>query len=278
VDTVARYRTALDQFKITLGLRVSDKVYLDDTALDDVEETGLVPAPLDSDLAFRLAVQKQLQVLNFIDEFEDNRRRARIAADRLRPGLNLFADGVLTTDGTDYTNFDPDRVRAGVGLQLDLPLDRLPRGNAYRSALISFESSLRTFTLRLDSLKVNIENGLRTIEQRHQNYEIQKNALVLANRRVLSATLLLEAGRSEVRNLIEAQDAQINAQTAVTSALLSYQEARLRLMLDIGALNTGAPQFWLEDHLVAYLPPGTRTAELQPQEQAIHPPEESFRQ
>ncbi|MGN6556001.1 MAG: TolC family protein, partial [Verrucomicrobiota bacterium] len=277
VDAVARYRTSLDQFKITLGLPVDYKLYLDDRALDDVEKTGLVPAPLDSDVAYDLALQRQLQMLNDIDQFEDSKRRARLAADRLKPGLNLFASGSLATQGTDYTKFDPQDATANVALQLDLPLDRLPRGNAYRAALIDFEASLRTFTGQLDALKVSIENGIRTIEQRRQNYEIQKNALILADRRVLSATLLLEAGRSEVRNLIEAQDAQISAQTAVTGALLSYQEARLRLMLDIGALNSDVPQFWLRDHLTAFLPPGTTASPPRDQAQAVLPPEESFR-
>jgi outer membrane protein TolC len=276
VDAVARYRTSLDQFKITLGLPVGHRVYLDDQALTALEDTGLVPAPLDSSAAFDLALRRQLQMLTYIDQFEDRKRKARVAANRLKPGLNLFVSSSLRTEDTDYLRFDPDKARAGAGLQLDLPLDRLPRGNTYRAALLDFEFGLRTFTARLDALKISIENGIRTLEQRRQNYEIQKNALVLADRRVLSANLLLEAGRSEVRNLIEAQDAQIASQTAVTSALLAYQEARLRLMLDIGALNADLPQFWLQNHLASFLPASASVPILRSADDAVPPPEESF--
>jgi outer membrane protein TolC len=277
VDAVARYRSSLDQFKIVLGLPLGEKLYLDDEALDELERTGLVPAPLDSETAFRLAVHRQAQALNFIDQFEDSKRKVRLAADQLKPGLKLVSTAAVETGEVDYTRFNANRTEVDVALEFDLPLDRIPRGNTYRNALITFQSSLRQFTARLDNLKSDIESGLRTLEQRRQNYEIQKNALALANRRIASTIMMLEAGRAEVRNLIEAQDAQISAQTAVTSALVSYQDTRLQLMLDIGALNTEQPKFWLADHLAAYLPSGSPVAAQTPSSPGVLTPEESFR-
>lgn len=280
VDAVSRYQTSLDQFKVTLGLPLGDKLFLDDAALDKVEQSGLVGALFDPNVAFRLAVTKQKQILNYIDQFEDSKRKARIAADQLKPRLNVTGAAALQSEPpADYTNFDPDKVSAAVGLQLDLPLDQLPRRNAYRTAMVTFESDLRTFTRRLDDLKNNIEGGLRTLEQRRQNFEIEKNALILADRRVASTTLLLEAGRAEVRDLVDAQDAQISSQNSVTAAMVDYQQTRLQLMLDIGALNTDLPQFWLKDHLAAFLPEGTPApTQVKSGEQAVLPPEEYFKQ
>jgi outer membrane protein TolC len=278
VDAVASYRTQLDQFKITLGLPLGETFYLDDQALDELEQTGLVPAPLETEMAYRLAVQRQLQILNYIDEFEDSKRAVRIAADRLKPGLQLTGSAALETEGTDYTRFDPKKYSAGVGLELDLPLDRLPRGNAFRDALVTFESEVRRFTARLDDLKNDIESGVRSLAQLRQNYQIQRNALELANRRVISSSLRMQAGVAEVRDLVEAQDAQINAQNAVTRALVDYQTARLRLMYDIGALSTDQSKFWLKDHLAAFLPEGARPAPEAPQtsDQAVLPPDQYF--
>ena len=93
VNAVSRYLTSLDEFKITLGLPLGEKLYLDDAALDLVEQTGLLPAALDPDVAFRLALKKQREVLNYIDQFEDSKRKARIAADRLKPRLDLDRRG-----------------------------------------------------------------------------------------------------------------------------------------------------------------------------------------
>ena len=277
VNAVANYFTGVDQFKIKLGLSLGEQVFLDDETLKEVQNAGLVPASLKPEEAYRLAVQRQLQILNAIDVFEDRKRKIRLAADRLKPGLDFFADASLRSEEpTDYTEFDPEKVRAGVGIELDLPIDRLVERNVYRATLVSFESQLRELTLTLDTLRDNIERGLRNVDQRRQNYLIQQNALQLANRRVESSTLLLQAGRGEARDLIESQDAQIAAQNAVTAALVAYQESRLQLMLDIGALNTSQPQFWLKDHLAGFLP-GAVAAVAQPEaEKPVVPPDELF--
>lgn len=281
VNAVALYRNQLDQFKIKLGLPVGEKLALDDRELDELEQNGLVPARLDPVAAYRVAAAKQLQILNAIDQFEDRKRKVRVAANQLQADLNVVGGADLSSQApTDYSRFDPNQVRANVGLQLNLPIDRLPERNSYRSALVTFEAELRTLTLTLDNLKESIEQGLRTLEQRRQNYEIQKNALDLANRRVDSTTLLLEAGRAEVRDLVDAQDSQISSQNAVTAALVDYQQTRLQLLLDIGALDTETPKFWLKDNLAAYLP-GKTPAPGNPQppdsgEQSVLPPDQYF--
>lgn len=260
VNAVASYLNALDQFKIELGLPVSEKLHLEDEALVQLQQHGLTPVQIASDYAFRIATGRQMQILNAIDEFEDSKRKIKVSANRLLPDLNILADASLESDRpTDYTRFNADDVRAGVGVELNLPIDRLRERNNYRATLISFESQLRNLALTLDTLKDAIERGLRTLEQRRQTYEIQQGALAVANRRVLAATQLIEAGRAEVRDLVEAQDAQIAAQNAVTQAIVSYQDAMLRLLLDIGILETESPRFWLKDHLAAL--EGTQPAE-----------------
>ncbi|MBK5295184.1 MAG: TolC family protein [Acidobacteriia bacterium] len=254
VNAVARYLTSLDDFKITLGLPITEKLALEDSVLAEVGRNGLVPVVLNTTTAYNLATQKQMLILNAIDQFEDSKRKVRIAADKLKPGLNLIAASSLQSEGTDSTKFDTDKYEAGFGLRLDLPLDRVPLANRYRAALITFQSDLRAFTRRLDDLKNSIDRGMRTLEQRRQNYETEKAALVLASIRVEYTTMSQEAGRLEVRDLNDALDSYVTSQIAVTAALLSYQQARLQLMLDIGALETAQPKFWLKDQLVGFLP------------------------
>jgi outer membrane protein TolC len=252
VNAVATLLNSLDQFKIKLGLPIGEKIRLDDHPLKELEQIGLVPAPLDPVAAYRFATEKQLQILNAIDKFEDSKRKVRVAADQLRADLKLTGNAALeSTAPTDYTRFEPNKAAANVGLELNLPIDRVSERNNYRSTLVSFESELRTFTLALDTLEDDIKKGLRSLEQQRQNYGIQKNALELANRRVVSATMLLEAGRAEVRDLVDAQDSQISAENAVIAALVNYQQARLQLLLNIGALDSEETQFWLKENLEA---------------------------
>jgi outer membrane protein TolC len=253
VNEVARYLNLLDQFKITLGMPLGEHWDLDDTALDDLKKAGLIDVKMQIEEVFRIAVHKQWLILNAIDKYEDVKRKVGIAANRLKMELNIIGDASWKTDPyPDYTRFSTTNLQSGFGLQLNLPLDRLSERNTYRASLISFEAELRNLTLTLDNLRDSIARGLRTLEQRRQNYDIQRNALDLADRRVTSTTLLMQAGRAEIRDLIEAQDAQISAQNSVTAALVEFQTTRMQLMLDIGALNTDVPQFWIKDQMAGY--------------------------
>ena len=229
---------------------MGESVLLDDAALAELERKGLVPAALHAEAAYRLAVTNQLQILNAIDQFEDSKRKVRVAAGQLKPGLNFLANASFNSDPpNDYTKFDPDKFRGGVGLELDLPINPVPRRNNYRATLVSFEAELRSLTLTLDNLKESVDRGQRTLLQKQQNYLIQNNALTLAKRRVASITMLLQAGRAEVRDLVDAQNAQLLSENAVTASLVEYQVARLQLLLDVGVLDTAVPRFWLKDHL-----------------------------
>lgn len=279
VDSVARYLNSLDDFKrLRLGLPLGEQLVLDDQALDELTRTGLIAAPLDTDAGYRLAVKKKLPILNRIDQFEDSKRRVRLAADKLRTQLDASAGASYALEQpSDYTRFDADKIKYDAGLSLNLPFDRLQQRNSYRGSLMDFEAQIRSLAATLDGLKDSIDGGLRTLQQRRANHEVQTLALTLANRRVDSTTMLLKAGRVEVRDVNEALDAQVAAQNSVTAALVGYQEARLQLMLDIGALTTDTAKFWLKDHLAGWLPanPATAPTGLET-DQNLQPPDHFF--
>ena len=276
VNAVAQYQTALDQFKVSLGIPLGERIQLDDSLLRELAATGLVPVDIDSEEAFRLAVNKQLTILNAIDQYEDAKRRVLVAADQLRPGLDFVGNASIDTEGNDYLKFDPDRARVGLGGTLDLPFDRHSERNEYRRRLVTFEQQLRDLSLTLDQLKDSIERGLRTLNQRKETFEIQTNALGVANTRVEAAVANLEAGRAEIRELVEAQDAQINAQNAVTQAIVQYQEARLELMLQIGLLDTGLEKFWLRDHVGSQLQAAAVPKQRPVENNEVVPPDKLF--
>lgn len=244
---VERYRTSLDQFKITLGLPVGYEIQLDEMALTELEAVGLLPVPLTDDQTFRLALERRPDLLNEIDIFEDSKRRIVVAADRLKPDLLLFADASLQSQGeTDYARFDLNDYRLNGGVQLDLPLNRKLERNNYRSSLITFERQLRSLSLFLDQLKNNLRDDLRTLDQSRQSYDIQVRAKALADRRVESSELQLQAGRIQVRDVVDAQTARVQAYNAATAALVDYHLARMRLLLDLGVLKTQKERFWLD--------------------------------
>ena len=155
-----------------------------------------------------------------------------------------------------------------------MPIDRLKERNSYRAALISFERQIRTLAQTLDDVREDVRRGMRNVKQARQSYQIQKNAVELANRRVESATLSLQAGRVQIRDLLEAQNAQVQARNALTQTLVDYHLARLRLLIDIGVVDTGEDQFWLSAHTVGktLAAPGPEP----PASEEVIPPDQLF--
>ncbi len=244
---VERYRNTLDQFKITLGLPAGYDIRLDDTVLAKLEGVGLLPVSLTEQESFDLALKSRPDLLNEIDIFEDSKRKIVVAADRLKPDLLLFGDASLVSQGqTDYARFDVSDYRLSGGVQLDLPLNRKLERNDYRSSLISFERQIRTLSMFLDDLKTDLRGDLRTLDQSRQSYDIQVRAKALADRRVESSELSLQAGRIQVRDVVDAQTARVQAYNAATAALVDYHLTRMRLLLDLGVLKTQKEKFWLD--------------------------------
>lgn len=248
-SAVKSYQDLVNSFKLTLGVPISQELKFADKALDDIREVGLIPLSFDVVTGYKVAVTNQLEVLNDIDTFEDAKRKITVAASALKTGLNFFANTSLTSDGRDdYTKFNIDNYKISSGLQLDLPIDRLLKRNDYRKTLVNFERAIRNLALSLDSLHGDIDEGLRQLNLLRRNYETQKIEMTLANRRVEREELLLKAGRSQIRDLLEAQDARVRSQNGLTQTLVDYHVARLSLLLRIGVLDTNVEDFWLARH------------------------------
>jgi len=264
VIAVERYLNALDLFKTELGIPIGYHLVLDEQPLRDLEAAGLPPVTYVEEEAIAIAIESRLDLLNEIDRFEDAVRRTRIAANQLRADVNLLGGVSVAHEGTDYSRFDLSNYRASVGLGIDLPIDRLRERNLYRSSIIQFERQIRSLSLAIDQVRNDIRQSLRTLDQAHQTFLIQQRAVEVADRRLEAANLLLEAGRSEMRDLLEAETAQLQARNALTQALLDYHIARYEFLRNMGILEVDEEGFWIRDLLAS--PTGT---EAEPPQQLL---------
>lgn len=248
IASVVALRNGLDAFKIRLGLPEATDLRLDDTELDRLREGGTLPVYLSRERGFRIALANRLPLMNEIDRFEDSRRQVAVAADGLRPGLDFVVDAAVTSEEPiDYANFDFRDVETTIGLDLDLPVDRRLERNTYKAALIAFEAQLRSLGETIDTLRADIDQRIRELEQFRQEYVIQQNAVQLAEQRVEAARLQFQFGTALFRDLQDALDALVRTQNEVTRALVDYAEARLNLFVELGVLSSELPDFWLRE-------------------------------
>ena len=280
------YKQRLDRFKITLGLPTDANIELDTDELErlahaarerlpeDVDGVdSSVDSPLRSDdvvelpppsrqgggpfempqrLAVEVALSRRLDLRTTIGEVFDAQRQIAVTANALQMGLAFTstaragATRSLTSAGLPAAQLRPEDGRYTFGLSLDLPLERTAEQDAYRSSFITLEQAVRSVQQLEDQIKLDVRSDLRKLLQARESFVIRAKAVTVAYRRVESTTLFLQAGRAEMRDVLEAEEALVSAQDALTASLVDYRVAELELQRDMGVLEIDDRGLWHE--------------------------------
>ena len=285
ISAQERLKRSLDSFKNTIGLPTDARIELDPndlvqlrgraseileemrtTSQQGISETAppadapieLIPAsykdagPLEIDeaVAVKLALENRLDLQAAIGEVYDAQRQVVVRADALRAGLTLggqaFFGGSPRTANDDDVSLDFDKGRYVAPLSLDLPIERTKERNEYRNSLLSLEQATRSVQSLEDQIKLSIRSELRTLLESRESLKIQAQSVVVAEKRVRSTTFFLEAGRTEIRNLLDSQDALLSAQNGLTQSVVDYRIAELELQRDLDLLKVNEQGLWRE--------------------------------
>jgi len=250
IVAVQQAERALDDFKFFLGLPSETVLSVDANVLENIADVRLNEEVITAERAIDLAHQHRPDFMTQVDRVIDAERRSRVAADALRIGLDISAsvDGLSESNKPVRYNFND--VAWGIGLSLDLPIDRVSERRSYRSALISWQASARNAAEFEDRMGNNLREQLRTVVARRESQAIQEEAVELAVKRVESASLNLQAGRASTRDLLEAQDSLVSSRNALNRAGIDYALARLTLVLDTGLLRIDSTGIRVEESLL----------------------------
>lgn len=278
------YESALEAFKMKLGLPPDAHLELTDSDLEGLEEyvSGFAKAELGEydvgdpskppelgapesvddgwlkgrvDRAIQIAFENRPDFRTNIDKLEDAQRKVLIAADALRAEVTIggsasAGEGAGTGKDGDGDFRLSDAVLRGM-LNIDLPFERTAERNAYRASLIQLEAAVRAYQIAEDRLKQSVRGGVRQLREKREQLKIQYMAVSLAQRRVRNNDLLLQAGRAEMRDVLEAQAALVSAQNAFFSSIKSYRDNELQLMKELGLLDVAVDGIWKEGDLAA---------------------------
>jgi len=236
-----RFQSAVDDFKFFLGLPIEMRLNFKQ---GDRESLGQLEAlQLDfkgkEELVIRTALERRYDQLTRIDRLADAKRRMLIAADDLRAGLGLTLSGAASSKAGRPLDYSGEDSSWRLGLDIDMPWDRLRERNVYRARLITVEATQRALDEGADSIRLELRDQLRLLEVSRESIEIQTQAVGLAERRVESAELNLEAGRSDTRTVLDAQESLVAASNAATNARTEFILNGLGLYRDMELLDVG---------------------------------------
>jgi len=237
INAIRDYKRNLDDFKLTLlGIPVDTNLILDDKELGALE---IQHPQISVDDSINVALAARQDYQNFKDRLDDSVRRVALAANFLKPQLDLNALVRFDSRQVNADHFSlPDINRYGwnAGLDLDPGLDRKGERNSYRAALISERQAARSLEQQEGEIKLQVRNSWRTLDQAKRNYEISEVGVKIAERRVEEQNLLAELGRAKAQDQVDAQNDLINSKNQNTQALVGHTIARLQFWVNMGIL------------------------------------------
>ena len=236
INSIRNYKQSLDNFKIQLGLNVETNIVLDDHELEALQ---IQHPDISVEDSIKVALAGRLDYANAKDQFEDAERQVKLAADRLKPRLDITASAVAVSDSGANNRFSlprADLYRWDAGLTFDPGLDRTADRNSYRSSLISRDRASRNVEQQEDQIKLEVRDSWRTLDQAKRNYEISDIGVKLAERRVEEQNLLAELGRARALDQVDAQNSYIDSKNQRTQALVTHTIARLQFWNNMGIL------------------------------------------
>jgi len=213
------------------------------------------PFEIEEGKAIEIALTHRPDLQTLRDRVGDAQRRVLIARDSLRAELTIGASVAmgegrsLAQANEPHGSLHAHNSFWAAPLTLDLPWERTAQRNSYRNSIIALEQAVRTFQGEEDNIKQSVRSRLRALMQNRSSVVIQREAVKLAARRVDSTSMLLEAGRAEIRDVLEAQNALLAAQNSLISNLVNYRLSELGLQRDLGTLQVSGNGTWQEPAL-----------------------------
>lgn len=243
------FESSMDSFKLLLGLPMTADLSIDPKELARLASSALVEDSLTPEAALTIACANRPDFLTVVDRVVDAERQSRVAADAMGMGLDITSSINAPSNADEPFRYNFKNVSWNLSLILDLPVDRLPQRNAYRSALIHWQAAARSAAEFQDTMASSLRDSIREVSASKESLRIQEQAVLLAEKRVESAGLNLAAGRASTRDLLEAQDSLVNSQNGKNRALIDLTLARLQLALDLGLLRVDDSGIRMEDSL-----------------------------
>lgn len=239
------YKQALDEFKIMLSLPATAQIELDEIEFEALKMAGMNEPEFVEEKIIEAALVQRLDVANSADAVIDAQRKVYVATDGLRPEANIIGSAnAITARRADRQSLDWLREEYGLGLELDLALDRVPEQNVYRKALIALNQRQREYDLAADMVSLEVRQAHRDLVEAAERYRVLSDALELAQKRFDNTFLLLQYGKTSSRRVLNAQNDLFNARNEAAQALVDYNIATLHFYRDTGALQVLPDGMW----------------------------------
>jgi outer membrane protein TolC len=234
VQSQAALETALEQFRLLLGLDPADPVEPESAALPDARDLDLEPV----EVLVARALENRLELKETRDQVQDAQRAASLAKQNLLPQLDLNLGYTQTGLGPTYS----DSLRAGdsrfnVFLSTSYPLERSGDKSTAAIAELDLAAARRTLAQRELDVAADVRAAVRTLERIRKSVDLQRKAVAFAEQQTRLATLRYQRGLASNFDVVDAEGSVLSSRTALVGLLTDFQVARVQLLRAEGTLD-----------------------------------------
>lgn len=239
--SVAGYQSALDDYRFSLGIPVELNVEPDPRELELLAERGLVILDISLDVALDSALSNRLDLISHREQVEDKGRKLEIARRNFLPTLN--AQYNVTKD---FESSSGEDISQDLSLKLNLPFDWTEKRNNYRISQINLDRETRSLGADEDDVRRNVRDLWRKLDRNRSVYNNRQLSVKLSKRRVENTEILLQQGKVQTRDLLDAQDDLLSSRNQATGSLVDYTINRLRFWNAIERFEIDPKGMWYE--------------------------------
>lgn len=196
------------------------------------------PNPLSLEEAIQLALKHRIEIDQSHDQWNENRRLARLAKQNLYPELNLVFN---------YSNCGRDEIFTrsctrhrestwGVGFTTATDFDLTSERAFYEQSVLAVEASLRGADQTKSTLTLEVKKVMRQLQRANQRIQLQESQIKTAQGELCLAKVKFDRGMADNFNIIQAENSLRSAQQSYWSALIDHIVGEFELLASLGLL------------------------------------------
>ena len=176
------------------------------------------------------ALDHRLELQEASDAVQDAERRLKIAKQNLYPPLDLSVQYTFSGDGDGFDqSLELDENYWGIGVNSSFDLDFARDRAAYQQAQLSLNSAIRAWEAKQQDVILEVLQMINSVKQAQARVELQKQSVMQAEKQLELSELRYKKGLSDNLDVIDAEEALLNANTSYYSAIVQHLIAQLRL-------------------------------------------------
>jgi outer membrane protein TolC len=223
VDALESLDNTRRQFNLLLGVDL-------ETTFELTSTLEYQPVEIQKEELLQYALDHRLELQEAADAVQDAERRLKIAKQNLYPPLDLSIQYTFSGEGDGFDqSLELDDNSWGVGVNTSFDLDFARDRAAYQQAQLSLNSAIRAWEAKQQDVLLEVLQMINSLKQTQARVELQQQSVMQAKKQLELSELRYKKGLSDNLDVIDAEEALLNANTSYYSAIVQHLIAQLRL-------------------------------------------------